>query len=226
MLNQFLSSELLVCNAWHFEPKVQNYYSSVTQDNKFSTLSLLVIFIHSTFCTSGCLKLSLSISAFKSSICLGTWTKPHAPQHGQVVFSLTLATHVRSRQARHNQVLLHYSYQVRFLPFCIFIDLAVRVFANGLGDRGSVLGWVIQKTQKMALDPSLLNTQNYKVRIKGKVEQSRERSSALLYTSVRQLLKREPSRHPRLRSATILFLLVHGTSSVLFHLWILVSSFF
>ena len=31
----------------------------------------------------------------------------------------------------------------------------------------------------MVLDASLLNTQHYKVRIKGKVEQSRERSSAL-----------------------------------------------
>ena len=30
----------------------------------------------------------------------------------------------------------------------------------------------------MVLDTSLLNTQQYKVRIKGKVEQSRERSSA------------------------------------------------
>ena len=31
----------------------------------------------------------------------------------------------------------------------------------------------------MVLDTSLLNTQQYKVRIKGKAEQSRERSSAL-----------------------------------------------
>ena len=36
----------------------------------------------------------------------------------------------------------------------------------------------------MVLDASLLNTQHYKVRIKGKVEQSREWSSALTYTSV------------------------------------------
>ena len=34
----------------------------------------------------------------------------------------------------------------------------------------------------MVLDASLLNTQQYKVRIKGKVEQSREKSSALPYT--------------------------------------------
>ena len=37
---------------------------------------------------------------------------------------------------------------------------------------------------KMVRDTSLLNTQQYKVRIKGKVEQSRERSTALPYTSV------------------------------------------
>ena len=36
----------------------------------------------------------------------------------------------------------------------------------------------------MALDISLFNTQQYKVRIKGKVKQSRERSSTLSYTSV------------------------------------------
>ena len=45
------------------------------------------------------------------------------------------------------------------------------VFANGLEDRGSVPGRVIPKTQKMAIDAVLLNTQHYKVRIKDKVEQ-------------------------------------------------------
>ena len=41
-----------------------------------------------------------------------------------------------------------------------------------------------EKSLKMVLDTSLLNTQQYKVRIKGKVEQSRGRSSALPCTSV------------------------------------------
>ena len=59
-----------------------------------------------------------------------------------------------------------------------------RVFANGLEDRGSIPGRVIPKTQKMVLDAPLLITQNYKVRIKGKVEQSTEWSSALPCTSV------------------------------------------
>ena len=46
--------------------------------------------------------------------------------------------------------------------------------ASGPGDLGSIPSRVIPKTQKMVLDASLLNTQHYKVRIKGKVEQSRE----------------------------------------------------
>ena len=36
----------------------------------------------------------------------------------------------------------------------------------------------------MVLDTYMLNTQQYKVRIEGEVGQSREKSSALLYTSV------------------------------------------
>ena len=78
----------------------------------------------------------------------------------------------------------------------------IRVFANGPGDLGSIPGRVIPKTLKMVLDTSLLNTQQYKVRIKSKVEQSREKSSVLPYTSV----KREPSSRPRLRSPTLLLL--------------------
>ena len=54
------------------------------------------------------------------------------------------------------------------------------MFANGPGDLGSIPGRVIPKTLKMVLDTSLLNTQQYMVRIKGKVEQSRERSSTHL----------------------------------------------
>ena len=50
--------------------------------------------------------------------------------------------------------------------------------------QGSIPGRDIPKTQKMVLDAALLNTQHYKVRIKGKVEHSSEWSSALPYTSV------------------------------------------
>ena len=56
-----------------------------------------------------------------------------------------------------------------------------------------------QKTQKIVLDTTLLSTQNYKVRIKGKVEQSRKLRSVLPYTTVWLQLKREPSGQPQLR---------------------------
>ena len=46
-----------------------------------------------------------------------------------------------------------------------------RVFVNNPRNRGSNL---IPKTQKMVLDAALLNTQRYKVRVEGKVNQSRE----------------------------------------------------
>ena len=62
------------------------------------------------------------------------------------------------------------------------ISLMSRVFANGPGDRGSIPGRVIPKTQKMVLDAALLSTQYYMVRIKGKEEQYNEWSSSFPYT--------------------------------------------
>ena len=59
-----------------------------------------------------------------------------------------------------------------------------RVFAHGPGDRGSIPGRVISKTQKMVLDADLHNNQHNKVKIKGKKEQSSEWSSALPNTLV------------------------------------------
>ena len=50
------------------------------------------------------LKLSLLISTLKH---LDAWAKPCIPNDAQVVLSVTLRTYVRSRQARHNWVLLH-----------------------------------------------------------------------------------------------------------------------
>ena len=76
---------------------------------------------------------------------------------------------------------------IEYLPYSLHtyvIGLVGRGFANGPGDLGSIPGHIIPKTLKMVLDTSLLNAQQYKVRIKGKVEQSRERSNALHYTSV------------------------------------------
>ena len=68
--------------------------------------------------------------------------------------------------------------------FCASIGLEGRLFVNGPGDQGSIPGRIIPKTLKMVHDTSLLNLQQYKVRIKVKVEQSWERSRALPYTSV------------------------------------------
>ena len=56
-----------------------------------------------------------------------------------------------------------------------FIGLACSVFANGPQDLGSVPGRAIPKTLQMVLDTSLLNTQQYKVRIEAKVKQEKQR---------------------------------------------------
>ena len=50
------------------------------------------------------------------------------------------------------------------------IGLVDRVFANCLEDLDSIPGSVIPKTLKMVLDTTWLNTQQNKVRFKGKVE--------------------------------------------------------
>ena len=83
------------------------------------------------------------------------------------------------------------------------IGLEGRVFANSPEDLGSIPGRVIPNTLKMVLDTSLLNTQQYKVRIEGKMEQSSERSCAPppLHLDV-VVIENEPSGHPRLRTTT------------------------
>ena len=72
-----------------------------------------------------------------------------------------------------------------YVTIHILISLVGRVFAYGPGDLGSIPGHVIPKTLEMQLDTSLLSTQQYKVCIKGKVEQSTETNSAFtLHLSV------------------------------------------
>ena len=61
-------------------------------------------------------------------------------------------------------------YFVSVFAYIVLIGSVGRVFANGPVDLGSIPVRVIPKTVKMALDTSLLNTQQYKVRIKGKME--------------------------------------------------------
>ena len=49
-----------------------------------------------------------------------------------------------------------------------FISLVGRMFVNGPGTLGPIPGCVMPKNLKTVLDISLLNTQQYKVRIEGK----------------------------------------------------------
>ena len=58
----------------------------------------------------------------------------------------------------------------------LFIGIMVRVFANSTENRGSIPGRSHTKDSKMLLYASLLNTQHYKVRIKNKVEESKEKN--------------------------------------------------
>ena len=55
----------------------------------------------------------------------------------------------------------------RILKIILQIGLISRVFPNGPGDRGSVPGRVIPKTQEMILDAFFLNTHHCKVHIRG-----------------------------------------------------------
>ena len=48
--------------------------------------------------------------------------------------------------------------------FFLYISLISWMFANCPGDKGSILGRVIPKTEKMVFDAALLNTQLYKVK--------------------------------------------------------------
>ena len=78
-----------------------------------------------------------------------------------------------------SQVFLHI-----VIWYQVFLSNTNKLHTVGPGNLGSIPGRVIPKTFKMVLDTSLYNTWQYKVRIEGKVEKSRERSSAIPYTSV------------------------------------------
>ena len=147
------------------------------------------------------IRVAVSISYNDNDYTTGTSLTPRAPPFGSMVKSQSLAqipVNYLTHSIVTSLVLLlckfaAFAYYVvnmssfsplNLLNFIPNIGIMVRVFANGPGDRGSIPGRVILKTRKMVLDATLLNTQYYKVRIKGKVEQSRERSSALPYTLV------------------------------------------
>ena len=91
---------------------------------------------------------------------------------------------VRARARWRAPLAIYVNYCIVFIAPNRLIGLVGRVFTNGPRDLSSIPGLVIPKSLKMELDTSLLKTQQYTVRIKGKVEQSSERSSAFPYTSV------------------------------------------
>ena len=73
----------------------------------------------------------------------------------------------------------------------IYICIYIYIY-NCLGDEPSFPGQVIPKTQNMVLDAALTDNQHYK----GKLEKSRERSSALPYSCIVAIVKgafRSPS---------------------------------
>ena len=61
--------------------------------------------------------------------------------------------------------MLHFTLDTYLIMLNGLIGQVGRVFANGPEDLGSIPDRIIPKTLKMVLDISLLNTQQYKVRI-------------------------------------------------------------
>ena len=99
-----------------------------------------------------------------------------------------------------------------------------RVFSNDLADQGSIPGRVIPKTPKMVLDAVLLNTQHYKVRIKGKVEQSREWSGALPIHLSLVAIEKGAFELPSTKVAKLTYFTYDARSSFLWrthaHVWV------
>ena len=71
-------------------------------------------------------------------------------------------------EAKHLSGLIKHVYKKKY---CIMVS----VLTNGLGDRGSILGRLVWKTQKMVLDTSFLPTLHYKAQINGKWSNSEKR---------------------------------------------------
>ena len=122
------------------------------------------------------IKMSLSISFAKDQSVLSVhsiWEKLFLPITISRWINILLIVHFclgKYRFSLNNFWIHHINNNIYQPNMCI--GLMSRVSANGPGDQGSIPGQVIPKIQKMVLDATLLSTQHYKVRIKGKVEQS------------------------------------------------------
>ena len=105
------------------------------------------------------------------------------PSYGNLVCLATVLSSDRTKQICLWMTIYIYIYVCVCVCVCVCVRVCVyvcvymcvcvrglvgRVFANGLGDLDSITGRVIPKTLNMVLDTSLLNTQQYKVRIKVK----------------------------------------------------------
>ena len=143
--------------------------------NKLSWINILHTFVYAMVCNEVSLIILCGvISIFPKCRLTVMVTKPVS----QIVATLVNSIHIKCVA-----IILLYKTELT-LVINQLIGLVGRVFVNGPGDLGSIPGRVIPKTLKIVLNASLLNTQQYKVRIKGKMEQPREKSSALYYTLV------------------------------------------
>ena len=86
--------------------------------------------------------------------------------------------------ASHENFGSHSCFTIKELTWSRAIGLMSKVFTDGLRDHGFNSRSSHIEDSKMVLDTALLNTYHYEVRIIGKVEQSKEWSNALPYTSV------------------------------------------
>ena len=85
----------------------------------------------------------------------------------------TQTTHLKIKTP--TNYLLTNHIHTRAYMYAHMIGIMVRVSANHPRNQGSIPGWFIAKTQKMVLEASLLNFQNYKVRFNGKWNNLRKR---------------------------------------------------
>ena len=85
-----------------------------------------------------------------------------------ICFALTDSFAEFVRVVQYFWVLNNQEFIYIYIYIYITFDILIRIFCNGPSEQGSIPGQVISQDQKTVLDASLLNTQNHKVRIKGK----------------------------------------------------------
>ena len=119
-------------------------------------------------------------------ICIrSSWLAAFSLAIGVLFFLLTLLTVCHAiRNFLSSKNFLFYRSDLEGILLVLFLCVLIRSLC------------VILNFFALALFFSMLNTQHYKIRIKGKVNQSRERSSALPYNLGKKLSKKEPSGHP------------------------------